>query len=227
MVGSFRRPGVWPQSKTSLLAIAIVLLSPHLGFAGDCLSSLEENVEFLEHTLYSEDTARHIRYRLFCMRAGFRTDTNRWAGPIAAAYIATCRESAFRDRIAAVCQGYLGDSEGLRYEAARTMAHYAIGTAHDEDIYSILVSHRDEPPWLDLAALGDPRTVDFIRELYFLRRPMGVDRQANSEALIAMFNCLYHIPTDGAVNQARELFATETDPNLRERLALVIDRPGN
>ncbi len=123
-----------------------------------------------------------------------------------------------------MCQGYLGDSEGLRYEAARTMAHYAIGTANSEDIYTILITHRDDPPWLDLAVLGDHRTVNFIRELYSLRRPLGVEQRANAEALIAMLNCLYHLPTDDAVNLARGLISTETDPKLRDRLTLVIDR---
>lgn len=224
-IRSLWRASLGPQSRISLVAIAIMLVIPRLGFAGDCLSSLEEDVDYLEHAVYSDETARRIHARIFCMRADLRTDTNRWSGPIAAAYIRTCRESPLRDRIAAVCRVYLGDSEGLRYEAARTMAHYAIGTSNGEDIYSILVSHRDDPPWLDLAVLGDPRTVTFIRELYSLRRPLGVEKRENVEKLIAMLNCLYHIPTDEAVKQARELSSTETDPLLRERLALVIHRP--
>jgi hypothetical protein len=105
------------------------------------------------------------------------------------------------------------------------MAHYAIATANGQDIYAILITHRDDPPWLDLAVLGDPRTVDFVRELYSLRRPVGLEKQANIEALMAMLSCLYHIPAGEAVGLARELHAVETDPGLRDRLGRVIDRP--
>jgi len=207
-----------------LLAGAAILVSVRGASAGVCIDGDEHYVECLERNPGPATPLDSVRGCLECLRYERHSESQRWAGPITAEYFRSRRGSPFRDRIVAACGSYLDGPSNLRSEAACTLARYGVAAVGGHDVFALVTESESHTKWVDLAALGDPRTADYISVEFEKNRPLGLDGPWKRWRLLSMVNCLYHIPGARAMDVAGELRAAEDDAELVDRLERVISR---
>jgi len=199
--------------------------------AGECLEGEEQWVQCLE-TGKDKDGPCDPQSALYCLSLNLPFATNRWAGPVAAGVLGGRRDSPYKERLARALLPRLDERSDLlrarpmAFQAARVLARYGIGRLGEHDVFAILIS-AEPPPLVDLAALGDPRTVDFLADRYaelLAQRTSSKPSRDLREQAISLLNCLYHIPGDAAVELARSIMAQEPDAMLVERARLVVAR---
>lgn len=215
--------------------VACVVTTPlPPAMAGECVYP-ESYVECLEHYSPGQQWVQHEQgYCFFCLKYNGDFFSHRWAGPIAADYFKSRREDRYRDRIGMACVRIISDraqcgsvTDEFGYAAAGVLAHYGIASANEYDVYSILIQRPDKIDLIDLAALGDPRSVQWLSARYDSLRAIGLEKPFNRTAIQDVLNCLYHIPGQEAVDLARTIEAKETDANLRSRAHRVLSRPSS
>ena len=200
-------------------------------YAGECTEGIAFYVQRLEHL--SRQNPPDIDFDVLSCLSCHPEDPSRWAGRIAAKRFAECRNSPFRNRIAAACVVYLnnttgGVSEVYAERAALLLAFYGFNKIGDYDIFQALTSGwrvSGYPPiekLMALAALQDRRTVTFLSEIYDTLQTGEVAR--HGEYIAGILNCLYHIPGDDAVELAERIYKETVDMHLRERAQRVISR---
>jgi len=215
------------------IIVASLTLAPVM-HAGECVQGSDHYVSELERIVreglpYSYDEAFN------CLQGECSpADYVRWAGPIAASRFETCRSHPLRDRIAAACLPLLADSTvgedgfSARLAAAGVAAAYGFSRVGPHDIFAIGIGqilaakHPPDPRFGSLAAMGDSRTLDFLKSFY----ASAADRPAEGRnyEISDVLNCLYHVHGDSAAAFAAEIERTVTDPELKERARRVRDR---
>jgi hypothetical protein len=199
-------------------------------YAGECSDGAQDYLTCIERFAEGLTDARPL-HCLGCLRWDGHAARNRWAGPNAAARFRSCRKSSLRPRLATagrrILDGHLetGGSRTLVRELLRTLAHYGIDRVGEHDVFQLLTANSETLFYIDLASLGDPRTVPLLRTRYQALRDRGLGSDADREELVAVLNCLYHVPTAAAVRLAAEIRDAESDPLVVERAQLVVDRP--
>jgi hypothetical protein len=206
-----------------LVAATIAVFAGEVS-AGVCTRGDEDYLECLESNLGPTTPLDSVRWCLECLRYERYSEYQRWAGPKTAEYFRSRRASSLRDRIVVACGSYLDGPLDLRSDAACTLAHYGVGVVGAHDIFALASQSEIHTKWVDLAALGDPRTADYISVEYRKNRPLGLDGPWKRWRLLSMVNCLYHIPGARAVDVGKELHAAEDDAELMDRLERVIRR---
>lgn len=218
----------------SIVVIAAKLTSRAAAGEVHCEGRPEEWVAALERWDRSAPAWR-LRDALGCMRC-MGGSSVRWAGPIAAARFEECRNSPWRDRIAAACAPLLEDSTHLSpfYEetvavmAAGLLASLGVGEVAGHDTFQILTEQSVGARRLGvhnlvaLAVLADPRTVGFLAAGY--DSLPATDASQHEWQVKGLLNCLWHLPGQDAIELTIRIRDTEADPRLKERADRVIQR---
>jgi len=231
-----------PGLTVLLFSLCILLTIPASRTqAGECT---ESDGSYLEHLEYwasrpwaGDPRARsEIGEALGCLTYN-RIDARRWAGPSAAGYLRSLRQSPQRARIEAACVPYLtaprpvepyqGD---LACAAAEVLAMYGLPYAGGHDILEILVRRSRAAgyllPYMALASIGDPRVFPLLDATYdSLAAAPRTDR--TRWEMIGLVNCLYHLPGDSAVALAAEIAAADPDTAIIARAQHVLRARGD
>lgn len=136
-------------------------------------------------------------------------DGGRWAGPIAAQYFLSWRQSPNSRRIIAMAVKYLDvlptdtpDAMDLASHAAYLLALCGVSRVDDRDIVAMLtngaVAKNGWLPYYALAGVGDPRVFGIMRDRY--RYLTGSPSSAlPARERVQLVNCLYHLPGDSVL----------------------------
>lgn len=195
--------------------------------------STEYYIRILEENIHSGPT--HELYEAFsCLVCTGDLKGNRWAGPTTRDIFNKCKNSPFRQRIISACLPYLelpegtNDPKDLRFHALLVLSYCGVDKIDDYDVFhGITLTKPPNDYWfrqkfMAMAALGDPRTVDFIASTYDSVRALGAEE--HTEDLITLLNCLYHIPGKEAVDLAEAIKSKETVEILVRRADRVVQR---
>lgn len=216
-------------SKCCLLLLTLLCCSSFV-FGGVCIHGTEYYVLKIEADPREDLKDLNLHHCFRCLRWERHTESNRWAGPVTAEYFRSKRESPLRDRIRSACLKYLDGPQTdkkerlIAHEAVRTLAHFGIGHVGDHDVFEILTSDDPSLPLVDLAALGDPRTVPVLKESYIDLKKSDLAADRIRKECITVLNCLYHISGNEAVQLAEFIVKIETDSLLIERAKRVVNR---
>jgi len=216
-----------------LLSLVFIEGNFHILHSGECTRYTEYYIRILEEDIHS-NLNPGLREAFSCLVCEGDLRGNRWAGPTTREIFNKCKNSPFKERIIVVCLPYLdlpvgtNDLTYLRFHALKLLAYYGTNKICDYDVFQLLLSEKPTNQYtfrtylMALAALGDPRTVNFIAATYDSIRTTGVDE--HTEDLIALLNCLYHIPGKEAVTLAKSIKSNESVEILIRRAKRVIDR---
>lgn len=231
-----------PGLTVLLFALSIVSIEPApCAHAGECTEGDRYYLERLEYWAgrpYAGDprARSEIGEALGCLTHN-RIDPRRWAGPSAAGYLRSLRQSPQRARVEAACVPYLTapppveEYEGvLSLGAAEVLAFYGLPRAGGHDVFEILVRRSRATgrllPYMALASIGDPRVFSLLDATYdSLAAAPRTDRVRWE--LIGLVNCLYHLPGDSAMALAAEIASADPDTAITARARHVLRARGN
>jgi hypothetical protein len=219
------------SNRRCIVAVALAVFAlPTVSVAGEgCLDSVPFYLSVLERRAPEGMSAA-----MSCLQC--RTEHSwKWAGPIAAAQFEECRQAQIRQRLTAACTPLISDSTYqdygnfvTRYRVAALLASYGIGRVDGEDIFRILAveKHRRfefEPiDYMALAILQDRRTLSFLASDY--ASLSKIDSRRRTDRVIAILNCLYHVPGDSALVLARTIGQQEGADLIGKRVSRVLAR---
>lgn len=197
--------------------------------AGECPAG--DTVEPYLRVLREGPGSPDFDYAVYCLGGNPIVDSERWAGPIAAATFARLRSDPHRGRLIEVVRPLLAtpwaDSSDHRQQLYAMLARRGIAKLDTIDVFTMLMGP-GKPFYLniypDVAALQDCRAVPLLRSRYAELRVHPERGGYFEQEILHLINCLYHIPCPEAVEAARQLRAGESDKTLRERLERVINR---
>lgn len=223
------------DAKAYLAVLLILAFSwPKPACCGECTGAkvqLLERLEYWSGRPFAGDprACREISGSLFCL-AYKRIDPLHWAGPSAAGYFRSLRDSPLRQRVVSACTPFLiapvcPPCRDFVLQAAEDLAMYGVRQAGGHDVLVILVdrcrSSHTRLPYLALAAIGDPRVLGLLRAQYDSLSAVPRSEIARYD-LLQMVNCLYHLPGDSSLAFAAAIAETDPDTAVVSRVRHVL-----
>lgn len=207
-----------------VLAFMVAAGSPP-AHAGECVEPRPNMVTIFERGPDDPGFDWVIR----CLNFHCGRGTNLWAGPQAASSFAEARADTLAPRIGAAAARLLNDAWAQdpdhRRELLAVAAGQGIARLDSVDVFAELFTAGRRylrTDYVLMAILRDCRGVEVLGGRYAALR--ADPSQGYEHEVVDMLSCLYHLPCEEATSLAAELFATETDAFLRERLQRVLDR---
>jgi hypothetical protein len=225
--------------KATIVALLLMVASGYVpALSGECTSGekwLLARLEYWSGRPYGDDprACGEIQEALQCLVYN-RIDQRRWAGPNAAGYLKSLRESPLRPQVISACAPYLTAPPCALYgelalPAASDLAMYGVQSVSGQDVLGILLARchasRSQLPYLALAGIGDSRVPGLLRTTYDSLSVVSRAKATRYERL-QLVNCLYHVPGDSSLALASAIAATDPDTEVVARARHVVASRG-
>lgn len=165
----------------------------------------------------------------WCLQRACFIETPLWAGKAHAARFAAARADTLVPRIRDAARRLLALPEARGSEWRRAVlevaAAHGLARLDSLDVFAELfpAGHRfSRQDYALVAVLQDCRGVGILRSRYLALRE-DPDAEGWDEP-VHVLSCLYHLPCEEALALAKDLYATETDEHLSQRVQRVMER---
>jgi hypothetical protein len=225
--------------KATLVALLVMAASGYVPtWAGECTEGetrLLARLEYWSDRPFGDDprACGEIKQALYCL-VNNSIDLLRWAGPNAAGYLRSLRESPLKPQVISACAPYLTAPPCALYgelalQAATDLAMYGVQSVSGHDVLGILVARcrasRAQLPYLALAGIEDSRVPALLRATY---DSLSVTSRAEATRYerFQLVNCLYHVAGDSALALVSAIAATDPDTAVAARAQHVVASRG-
>jgi len=211
---------------TLVFAIFWVVFTPDLQ-GGECTWHVEAYFQLLAgETVEGMDAIEREYYTpsqcFYCLGLPCQ-NLLRWGVAREKTNLFSARKLEYCERLIGYAKEYL-DNPTAQVAAATILAYQGIREANGHDVFSILAepSTRVRQRWYTLAALQDPRVIEYAEERYRdIRGASDSIEELERRQLQDIVDCLFHIKSEESRALLARLASHETDSQLAEYIREV------